>query len=148
MNREQFLNKEIINKDNERGYVISFDNEHIIVKYQNEEITYSADGVFEIRYLSFTDENLNLLIEEYLSSKNQLDQQREKEVEDNHKIAITRYKKVNELYEKLFNKNRVMKALFGRDFIYPPFAEFEKKYRWYIAKSSVFKSYLNETYNR
>ena len=36
MNKEQFLNKEIINKNNERGLAVSFDDEHIVIKYENE----------------------------------------------------------------------------------------------------------------
>lgn len=35
MNKEQFLNKEIINMNNERGLVVSFDDEHIVIKYEN-----------------------------------------------------------------------------------------------------------------
>ena len=47
MNKEQFLNKEIINKNNERGLVVSFDDEHIVIKYENEERTYCPDVAFK-----------------------------------------------------------------------------------------------------
>ena len=35
--------KKVVNKNNEVGVVLSFDNDHIIVKYPNDEKTYKPD---------------------------------------------------------------------------------------------------------
>ena len=132
MNKEQFLNKEIVNKNNEKGVVIFFDDEHIVVKYQNEEKTYNPTVAFKNKYLSFLDNSLNLLIDKNLLNKEESKLQYEQTAKNNHKIAINRYKKINEHYKKISSKNRVMQALFGSDFKYPPFYAFVKKYKNYI----------------
>lgn len=149
MNKEQFLNKEIINKNNERGLVVSFDDEHIVIKYENEEITYCPDVAFKNKYLSFLDCSLNLLINEDLSFKEELKFQHEKEAENNRRIVINRSKKINDLYKKISAKNTTLQSLFGRDFQYPPLIEFEKKYRCYITRrSNKYSGIIAETYGR
>ena len=149
MNKEQFLNKEVINKNNERGLVISFDDEYIVIKYENKEITYCPDIAFKNKFLSFLDCSLNLLIDEDLSIKEELKLRREKEEEDNRRIFINRLKKVNELYKKISAKNAVLQSLFGRDFKYPPLIKFEKKYRCYITRrSNKYSGIITETYGR
>ena len=132
MNKEQFLNKEIINKNNEKGVVIFFDDEHIVVKYQNEEKTYNPTVAFKNKFLSFLDKSLNLLIDKELFNKEESKVQQEQVAQNNHKIAINRYKKINEHYKKIARKYSIMQSLFGSDFRYPPFFEFLKKYKYYI----------------
>ena len=149
MNKEQFLNKEIINKNNERGLVVSFDNERIVIKYENKEITYCPDVAFKNEFLSFLDSSLNLLINEDLSIKEELKLQHEKEAEDNHKTVINRSKKINKLYKKISAKNATLQSLFGRDFKYPPFIEFEKKYKRYITRrNNIYLGSVTEIYGR
>ena len=126
MNKEQFLNKEIINKNNEKGLVVFFDDDHIIIKYQTEEKTYFPEVAFKNKFLSFLDSALNILIEEDLNQKEEQRLQREKEVADNHRKVVNRSKKINELYKKISAKNNALQSLFGRDFQYPPFIEFER----------------------
>ena len=149
MNKEQFLNKEIINKNNERGLVVSFDDEHIVIKYENEERTYCPDVAFKNKFLSFLDSTLNILIEEDLNQKEEQRLQHEKEVADNHRKVVNRSKKINELYKKISAKNNTLQSLFGRDFQYPPFIEFEKKYRCYITRrTNKYSGIIAETYGR
>ena len=149
MNKEQFLNKEIINKNNERGLVVSFDDEHIVIKYKNEERTYCPDIAFKNKFLSFLDNSLNLSIDEDLSIKEELILQHEKEAEANRKIVINRSKKINELYKKISAKNATLQSLFGRDFQYPPLVEFEKKHRCYITRiTNKYSGIIAETYGR
>ena len=149
MNKEQFLNKEIINKNNEKGLVVFFDDDHIIIKYQTEEKTYFPEVAFKNKFLSFLDSALNILIGEDLNQKEEQRLQREKEVADNHRKVVNRSKKINELYKKISAKNNALQSLFGRDFQYPPFIEFEKKYRCYIARrSNKYSGIIAETYGR
>lgn len=132
MNRDQFLNKEIINKDNQRGTVISFDENHLVVRYENEQKIYYPDIAFKSKYLSFLDSNLNILIDEDLSIKEQEEYVREQTIIRNHNIAVERNKRVNEYYAKLSAKNSFLQKLFGCDFQYPPLVKFKKQYRHLI----------------
>ena len=149
MNKEQFLNKEIINKNNEKGLVVFFDDEHIVIKYQTEEKTYFPEVAFKKKFLSFLDSTLNILIEEDLNQKEEQRLQHEKDVADNHRKVVNRSKKINELYKKISAKNNTLQSLFGRDFQYPPFIEFEKKYRCYITRrTNKYSGIIAETYGR
>lgn len=134
MNKEQFLNKEIINKNSQRGFVMSFDEEHIVIKYEDEQKTYSTDVVFKNRFISFLDKNLNILIEEELANKEHQEMIRKHQIAKNDEIAITRNNRVNEQYDKLYMKNCLLQTLFGCDFLYPPFVKFAKKYRRLIRR--------------
>ena len=149
MNKEQFLNKEIINKNNEKGLVVFFDDEHIVIKYETEEKTYFPEVAFKTKFLSFLDTTLNFLIEEDLKVKEEDRAQREKQVAENHRKSVVRTKKINELYKKISAKNSALQSLFGRDFQYPPFIEFEKKYRCYITRrTNKYSGIIAETYGR
>lgn len=81
----------------ERGLVVSFDDETIVIKYENEERTYCPDIAFKNKFLSFLDNSLNLSFYEDLSIKEELKLQHEKEAEANRKIVINRSKKIKEL---------------------------------------------------
>ena len=123
------INQEVLNSNSEKGIVISFDEEHIIIKYPNKEATYVTDIVLKNGFITFINPQLNKLVEEYKESKKQeeLDKQAIKEkIEEN---AIELRKRINEMYKKLYYKNGIMKALFGYDFLYPPYNEFKKKYK-------------------
>ena len=136
MNREQFVNKEIVNKDNQKGIVVSFDENLLVVRYEKEQKTYSPDIAFKSKYLSFLDEGLNKLIDEYISNKEQEESEKEQTRIRNHSLAIARNKRVSEGYAKLSAKNDVLHHLFGKDFEYPPFVKFMKQYRHLISDGS------------
>ena len=129
MDYKQFIDKTVITKNQDIGQTVSFDNERIIVRFNNGDKTYNPKVAFTNRFLTFKDEHLNHLINaEFVEKENQIIEQRDRA----HKKAITRYKKVNALYQQLKKKDQIMKQLFGRDFIYPPFKELEKQYRLVI----------------
>lgn len=49
----------------------------------------------------------------------------------------------------MYAKNRMLLALFGKDFIYQPMKDFEKKYRCYITRrSNKYLGIIAETYRR
>lgn len=58
MNYNDFLNKQIINKNNETGVVLSFDKEHIVIKYSADVKMYSSDIAFRTGFLTFKNKNL------------------------------------------------------------------------------------------
>lgn len=145
MNYNDFLNKQIINKNNETGVVLSFDKEHIVIKYSADVKMYSSDIAFRTGFLTFKNKNLKKLIEQDLLEKDIAAKKKEEEQAENHRKYLARRKKVNETYKRMCAKNRMLLALFGRDFIYPPLKEFEKKYKHLIDKSSKYR-YLSSCY--
>ena len=127
-----FIGKEVINKKGMSGVVVLFDKEYIIVKYEKEEKTYHVDVAFGSGFLSFKDRSLNDAIGANLKQREIAKSENKELTQKNHKIAVERKKKVTALYKKLNTKNEQLKFLFGDDFIYPPYVEFKKKYKYLI----------------
>ena len=146
MNYSDFLNQQVINKNNETGIVLSFDKEHVVIKYQSSEKVYNSDIAFKSGFLTFTDERLNNLVTQDLVNKEEISQRQEEEIAKNHQSYLLRRKKVNETYLRLCQKNRMLLSLFGTDFIYPPLKEFEKKYKLLINKRHHYSSILTDYY--
>ena len=69
MNYLEFLNKEVINKENEKGVVVSFDDINIKIRYFDKEKIYSTKISLKNKYLRFLDEKLNNIIEEEFKEK-------------------------------------------------------------------------------
>lgn len=146
-----FINQIVINKYNERGIVKAIDKERILVSFNNEEKLFSTEIVFTNHFLSFEDDQLNTLIKEIFIEKKEAQVRKQEEA---HKTAIDRHKKVNARYQALKEKDRILKALFGRDFIYPPFEAFKKQYRFIIEKEKdlylslygISQSYIDKYY--
>lgn len=134
MNYNDFINKQVINKNNEIGIVLSFDEINIVIKYPSEEKTYSPDVAFKTKFLIFKEDKLKNLIDQELHKKDVETQEKQNQIADFEKKYLIRKKKINETYDKLVQKNRTLLSLFGNDFIYPPLVEFEKKYKYYIDK--------------
>ena len=134
MNYKQFLNKEIINKNNERGVVTSFDHQYLVVRYQKEEKTYNPDIAFKSQFITFIDDGLNIAVKEYLLNKEKENKQDQELAEAIHKNIVTKNKRIMDYYDKISEKNGVLHVLFGGDFIYPPFVNFVKKYWQIISK--------------
>ena len=143
MNREQFLNHEVINKNNQKGIVISFNERYIVIRYQDGDKTYNPDLAFKNGFLSFVGNNLNSLISNDLQSKDNAKAQKEKAIQKTKKEAIQRVKWINDRYQKLMKKWRYLKELFGSDFIYPPLEEFKKQYGPYINKTNALDMLFN-----
>ena len=128
MNYNQFLNKEVINKNNQKGVVVSIDSQYLVVKYQNEEKTYNPDIAFKNKFITFIDDNLNHFIEGELMDKEKTNSYNQELVDAIHKSVVTKNKRILDYYDKISEKNGVLQYLFGGDFLYPPFVNFVKKY--------------------
>ena len=131
MDFKEFIGKEVLNKNNERGQTVSFDEERIIVRFNNVEKIFNPKVAFTSHFLTFVDDKLNRQInEEFVEKEIETTKRRE----DIHQLVITRHKRVNQLYQTLKRKDRILRHLFGPDFIYPPFKDFKKQYRCIIDK--------------
>ena len=125
MDYNDFINKEVINKNNEVGIVLSFSKDYVYIKYQSEEKTYNPLLAFRSHYLSFTNKDYQTLIEQYIEENESNDN----DIKKMKVQYLNRKKKINETYEMLKKKNKILISLFGRDFIYPPKRDFENKYK-------------------
>ena len=131
MDYQQFIGKEVLSKNQQRGQTVSFDKDRITVRFNDGDKIFNPTVAFSNHFLTFLDEQLNCLINaEFVEKEKQIIEDRQQA----HKKAISRYKKVNALYQQLKKKDQMLKALFGRDFVYPPFKELEKQYRLVINK--------------
>ena len=137
MNYNQLINKEVINKNNQKGVVVSINPQYLVVKYQNEEKTYNPDIAFKSKFITFTDDNLNRLIEGDLSDKAKADNYNQELIEAIHKSVITKNKRILDYFDKISEKNGVLQVLFGGDFLYPPYTNFIKKYYHIIGNRRI-----------
>ncbi len=129
-----FINQKIINKNSEEGVVTFFNENSVSVKYQTCEKSYNPNVAFKNRFLKFVDDSLNELIDKALLEREACEKQEAVEIEKNNQDAIKRVKLINKQFKALARKNAIMKSLFGSDFDYPPFIEFQQKYRLLINK--------------
>ena len=139
LNHEKCLNKYIINKNNERGVLVSMDDEHIVIKYLDREETYSTSIAFKSGYISFIDARLQECVMNDIVDKADKEKAKEEIIIKNNKAYLERFKKINQTYKRLCEKNSVMLTLFGSDFIYPTLKEFENRYRLLIDRSHKYK---------
>ena len=127
MKFERFINKEVINKNNEKGLVISFDDDYVVVRYTDEEKTYSYEIVFKNKFLTFVDDKLNQTIERDLLSKEQQKTKQLEQITKFRKNVIKRNKRIRETFYRLSAKKSYLQTIFGYDFIYPPYSDFVRK---------------------
>ncbi len=79
-------------RNNELCVVLSFDNEHIIVKYPNDEKIYNHDIAFKTGLLAFKNKSLKRLIDQDLLDKD-IGAKKKEELAENHEKYLTRRKK-------------------------------------------------------
>ena len=129
MNFKEYINQQVINKNNEVGKVISLSDDHIVIEYEEASKTYNPSITFTNHFISFVNQSLNKSFEEYLKNKESLEKQKVEEIKNIQKKYIDKKQKVNKKYDELCYKDYVLKYIFGKDFVYPPLKEFEKKYQ-------------------
>ena len=129
MNFAEFLNKRIINKNNERGVIISIDENYVTIKFENVEKAYNTKIVFENKFISFVDKNLEDLLNEQSNIYKNQSLLEEEKIQKEKKNYIKKYKAVEKLYYYYQYKQRILKSYFGRDYIYPPFLKLKKKFK-------------------
>jgi len=142
VNYNAFIGSKIINKNGEQGEVVSFTKDRIVIAYLGGEKTYNPEVAIRNGFLSFVDEELSRLYNEELNNKDIVKKEQEeiaRKIDAERPIKIQRVNKLNQQY---IEKIRVLQALFGDDFIYPPYVEFIKKYKELIKiKKSIFEEF-------
>ena len=144
---KKYVNKPIINQNNENGVVLSFDRDRIVIQYASTEKAYSPKVAFNTGFLKFVDIGLQQkviqsLIDQDMSAK----KEKEKIAEDKRKY-LAKKKEVRKEYVRMYIKYRSLLRLFGTDFTYPPFVEMEKKYEKYGGKKTD-NPQVHKTFNR
>ena len=146
MDYQIFINQKITNKDGDIGHIVSFDNNYILVRYEVGDKKYQTLTALKKKFLLFKDNNLNQLVDDYLKKESQKEKECEEIINRNTKISIDRYRKVNEYHLKIVKKNKTMKWLFGKDFLYPPYIEFISKYKGVIKRDDRFYEPYSQYY--
>ena len=137
-NFSDFINKEIVNRNNDRGIIESLNNDNVVVKYPNETKTYKTQICFANGFLTFVDDQFNQQMKEIIEGNIKQKEEDRQALIKNQEDVIHKYKKITEQYRQLCQKDSVMKALFGPDFDYPPLVEFKKKYKNMVLEVSFF----------
>ena len=125
----QFIGHSVVNKLGDKGVIETIDDEHVKVKYQEEDKTYNTHLTFTNGYLRFEDPSLKQKMDELLNEKAKQEEEKNQKIISIHKEAVKRNRFIQEEYERLYYKAAALSQLFGPDFIYPPFVEFLEKYR-------------------
>ena len=142
VNYSEFINQRIINKNGESGEVVFFSEDHITVRYPTGEKTYNPEVAMKNGFLLFADEKYQQLYNDELENKEMLKKNREEVVRKIDADRPTKIKRVNKLNEQYEQKIRILRGLFGSDFVYPPYVEFLKKYKELITKKlDIFHCY-------
>ena len=67
MNNEQYINQLVIDYKGEKASIVSLDDEHVVIKQNNELITYNTQIAFKNKALVFVNEELNKLMHQQLN---------------------------------------------------------------------------------
>jgi len=128
MNYEQLINQKVTNYKGEKGYIVSFDQERVVVQLSDKQACYKPDIAFKNKALVFDDDKYNHLINEDIVAQDAAKEAYEKKIQKVTEEAI----KINNIsaqkYVELRDKDRILKSFFGDDFDYPPFIELKKKF--------------------
>ena len=134
MNYNKYLNQKIINKNGEEGIITTFNENYLVIKYKDGEKTYSPDVAIKNMFIFFLDKELQKEINDNIKRKEDETHRKQREFEDNHKRAVALSKKVNTEYQELIDKCYVLQQLFGKDFVYPPYVRFVKRYKYILVR--------------
>lgn len=132
MDFSRFINKQVVNSNDEVGVITSIDKDNVVVLYGDVEKKYKTALTFSKKFQQFLEPDLNKEMDIYLlklfKEEEQIKLQKRKQTEELSK----KVKLISRCYEKLNWKQSFLRLLFGHDFLYPPFAEFKKKYYKYL----------------
>lgn len=146
MNYNQFINQKVTNYKGEKGYIISFDKDRVIVQLNNGQALYKPDVAFKNKALVFDDDKYNHFINNDIVAQDKAKEAYEKKIQKITKEAI----RINNMSAKKFvelrNKDWFLKGLFGGDFEYPPFVELKKKFPH--SRVRTFAETMNARWNR
>ena len=127
-NYSQFIDKEIITKNGAKGLVADLTDERITIKFPTGQEMYKPDVAFKSSYIKFINESLNSQMVKIINNDDEEKIKHQAVIDKINKEAQKRNKRACEMYIELEKKDKALKRLFGRDFIYPPFEMFKKKF--------------------
>ena len=153
MDYQLFINQQVVDYQGQTGVVVSFDKEHIVIQQNKEQTTYNPDIAFKNEAIRFVESRLNNLIKEDIESRHNAATAHQQKIDKINKEAIKRNKMASDKYIELEKKDKVLKRLFGNDFVYPPFALLKKKFphakrkkEWYEIMLEDISGTVSKTY--
>ena len=94
MNYENFMNKKVINGDNQEGVIISIDDTYITIEYSDTIKTYNREVAFKNNFLKLVEDNLNQVIKDDLEDKDKIKSLEKEKVDKCNKIAKDRNNRI------------------------------------------------------
>ena len=144
MNYQQFINQQITDYQGKSGYVVSFNEDRIVINQNDEHITFNPDIAFKNKALIFVNQEYNNLVNKDMDERIQAATLHQQKIDKINKEAIKRNKMASDKYIVLERKEKALKRLFGDDFIYPPFTIFKRKFPHSKRKKSNIELMLEE----
>lgn len=133
---KKFVNKPIINQNNENGLVLLFDLDRIVIQYASTEKAYSPKVAFNTGFLRFIDKNLQQWVMQSLIDQDMAVKKEKEEIAEDKRKYLAKKKEARKEYLRMYIKYGYLLRLFGTDFIYPPFVKMKKKYEKYSGKKT------------
>lgn len=127
-NYSQFIDKEIITKNGNKGLVVDLTDERITIKFPTAQEMYKPDVAFKSSYIKFINESLHSQMMKIINNDDEEKEKHQAVIDKINKEAQKRNKRASQLFLELEKKDKDLKRLFGRDFIYPPFEQFKKRF--------------------
>lgn len=145
-NFNQFINKEIVNSSGDRGSVVALTDERITIEFTNERKIFKPDLAFKSLSIKFVDETLNNEMMTIINGEQEKQENQQLAIKKINQETIKRNKRACDRYYELYTKEHFLKKLFGRDFVYPPFTEFKKKFPYAKKKMAPFQEKLHSIF--
>lgn len=128
MNYNQFINQKVTSFKGEKGRIISFDQERVVVQINDRQALYKPNVAFKNKALIFDNDKYNHLINNDLVEQDKAKEAYEKKIQKVTKEAIKITKMSSKKFVELRKKDALLKRYFGDDFDYPPFVELKKRF--------------------
>lgn len=132
---QKFINQQIVNKEGQTGKVVAFTKERITIEIGGVQKLFNPEIAFKCGAIKFVDDSLNQLVNQDINKSAAIKEAKQQKVEKIHKEAQRRNKRAIQRYKELCGEANLLQQVFGKDFIYPPLVEFEKKYPYVIAEA-------------
>ena len=125
MDFNKFINQTIINSRGEQGVITSINNEHVIVRYGENDKKYQTKICFQ-SFLKFDDDKLQQEISKFIEEINQMEKDRNQSIIKASDDAINYQKQLFEELEKYNTKEWYFHHFFGPEYEYKPKKQYKE----------------------
>lgn len=125
MNFNKFINQTITNSRGEQGVITSINDEHVIVRYGENDKKYQTKICFQ-SFLKFDDDKLQQEISKFIEEINQMEKDKNQSIIKASDDAINYQKQLFEELEKYNTKEWYFHHFFGPEYEYKPKKQYKE----------------------